>query len=84
MPVARWRYLRDNIAHMGRVVHAIDCLDQVSGADARHALLCMCATVARQLMLAAADDMDAALALSPDLRAALARADACMAKGGAR
>ena len=84
LPVARLRYLRNIIDDMAQVVKAIDCAAALQG-DAKHTMLFMSASVGRCLMLDAADNMRAVLALSPALREAVAREDARMAKseGGA-
>jgi hypothetical protein len=84
LPVARLRYLRDGIEDMAQVVEAFDCAARLE-ADAKHTMLCISASVGRCLMLEAADNMRAVLALSPALREAFSRGDARMAKakGGA-
>jgi hypothetical protein len=84
LPVARWRGLRDTISDMGEVVRAFDGTRDIADTDQRLTMLSMSASVARALMLQAADDMRAVLALSPAIRGALARVDARTSKGGAQ
>jgi hypothetical protein len=85
LPVARWRGLRDTISDMGEVVRAFDGTRDIADVDQRLTMLSMVASVARGLMVQAADDMGAVLALSPRLRENLAKADARMAsEGGAQ
>jgi hypothetical protein len=88
LPAAHWRGLRDTINDMGEVVDAFNAFGDMRGsatADQRLTMLSMCATVARTLMLQAAEDMGGVLALSPRLRSVLAKGDALMAsRGGAQ
>jgi hypothetical protein len=84
LPSDRWRGLRDTIDDMGAVVRAFDGTRDVADDGRRLTMLSMAATVARALMLQAADDMRSALALSPAVRSAIAKVDARMGKGGAR
>jgi hypothetical protein len=88
MPVTRWRNLRDTIDDMIDVVKAFDDTRHIADADQRFTLPSMSASVARALMLQAVEDMQAALALSPWLREAIARKEARLAKaepkGGAQ
>jgi hypothetical protein len=84
LPADRWRGLRDTIDDMGAVVRAFDGTRDIADAGRRLTMLSMAATVARALMLQAAGDMRAVLALSPAVRSAIAKVDARMAsKGGA-
>ena len=76
--------LRDTIEDMGDVVKAFDGMRRISDKDLHMTMLAMTATVARNLMLEAAKDMRALLVLSPDIRNALAQADAGAGKGGAK
>lgn len=84
LPFDRLRGLRNVINDMAAVVEAFDCAIRLKG-DAKLTMLCMSATVGRQLMVEAAEDMRAVLVLSPALREAFSREDARMAKaeGGA-
>jgi hypothetical protein len=83
LPADRWRGLRNTINDMGQVVKAFDGTCDIADAGRRLTMLAMAATVARALMLQAADDMRHALALSPAVRSAIAKVDARMGKGGA-
>jgi hypothetical protein len=83
LPVARWRGLRETIDDMGAVVRAFDGTRDIADAGLRLTMLSMAGSVARALMVQAADDMRAVLALSPAIRSALAKADARTGKGGA-
>ena len=84
LPVTRLRYLRNDIEDMASVVEAFDHAGELQG-NAKLLMLCMTASVARGLMLEAADNLQAVLALSPALREALSREDArtANAEGGA-
>jgi hypothetical protein len=83
LPAFRLRGLRDTIKDMGGVVRAFDASNGMPEAQ-RLLMLSMTASVARELMLQAADDFRAILALSPQLRAAIAREDRRFeTKGGA-
>jgi excinuclease UvrABC ATPase subunit len=66
---------------MGAVVKAFDATRSIADDGQRLTMLSMVASVARALMLQAAADMRAILALSPAIRAAITQADA--RKGGA-
>jgi hypothetical protein len=83
LPADRWRGLRDTIDDMGAVVRAFDGTRDIGDDGQRLTMLSMAASVARALMLQAADDMRHALALSPAVRSAIAKVDARMGKGGA-
>jgi hypothetical protein len=83
LPADRWRGLRNTIDDMGDVVKAFDGTRDMADANQRLTMLSMAATVARALMLQAADDMWHALALSPAVRSAIAKVDSRMGKGGA-
>jgi hypothetical protein len=74
LPAFRLRGLRDTIKDMNGVVRAFDASNGMPEAQ-RLLMLSMTASVARGLMLQAADDFRAVLALSPQLRAAIARED---------
>lgn len=84
LPVPRLGMLRDTIEDMGDLVKAFDGMRRIADKDLHLTMLAMTATVARNLMLEAAEDMRALLALSPDIRNALAQADAGAGKGGAK
>ena len=81
LPAPRWGLLRDTIDDMGAVVKAFDATRSIADDGQRVTMLSMVASVARALMLQAAADMRAILALSPAIRAAITQADA--RKGGA-
>jgi hypothetical protein len=83
LPADRWRGLRNTIDDMGQIVRAFDVTRDIADDGQRLTMLSMTASVARALMLQAAGDMRAMLALSPAIRSALAKADARMGKGGA-
>lgn len=83
LPSDRWRGLRDTIDDMGAVVRAFDGTRDIADDGRRLTMLSMAATVARALMLQAAEDMRHALALSPAVRSAIAKVEARMGKGGA-
>ena len=69
---------------MGQVVRAFDATRDIADDGQRLTMLSMAASVARALILQAASDMRAMLALSPAIRSAIAKVDARMAsKGGA-
>ena len=84
LPADRWRGLRNIIDDMGQVVRAFDATRDIADDGQRLTMLSMAASVARALILQAASDMRAMLALSPAIRSAIAKVDARMAsKGGA-
>jgi hypothetical protein len=83
LPAPRWGLLRDTIDDMGAVVRAFDGTRDIADAGLRLTMLSIAGSVARALMVQAADDMRALLALSPAIRSALAEADARKGKGGA-
>jgi hypothetical protein len=83
LPADRWRGLRNTIDDMDEVVKAFDGTRDIADDSRRLTMLSMAATVARALMLQAAEDMWHALALSPAVRSAIAKVDARMGKGGA-
>jgi hypothetical protein len=75
--------LRDTIKDMDGVVHAFEASNGMPEAQ-RLLMLSMTASVARELMLQAADDFRTILTLSPQLRAAIASENRRHApKGGA-
>ena len=84
LPADRWRGLRNTIDDMGQVVRAFDATCDIADHGQRLTMLSVAATVARQLILQATEDMRHALALSPAMRSAIAKVDTRMAsKGGA-
>ena len=83
LPADRWRGLRNTIDDMGQVVRAFDATHDIADESQRLTMLSMAASVARALMLQAASDVGAVLALSPAVRSAIAKVDARMGKGGA-
>jgi hypothetical protein len=65
LPLVRLRGLRDTIDDMGQVVKAFDGTRDIAADGQRLTMLSMTASVARALMVQAADDMRAVLALDP-------------------
>jgi len=82
LPAVRLHALRNTIDHMS------DCVDAFDAAAAlpekpQWLMVSMTITVSCQLMLQAIEEMRAVLALSPSLRAVVARVEASKRAGGA-
>lgn len=83
MPAVRLHGLYDTIREMGGVVDAFAIASKLPDDRSQALMMRVTATVACELMMQAADNMRAVLALSPTLREVVATVEASMKAGTA-